>query len=101
MEITGAIREPAGRRLERIHLDLVRARMPREQLDRIEAIGSIKVREHGTVVALATVTADAYDSLAGALGRSEFRQLVVSVRNLKRGRGRIDGISLNAKPIEL
>jgi hypothetical protein len=72
-------------------------RMPRERINReLDAIGGVWTdrSQKGWLRCGAFIPGDAFHSLCGAVGRHEFQEVVVQIRNLKRGQGTTSEISL-------
>ena len=98
IEVHGSIRHAYNKPIEKIRLHVEPIRVPRERFN-TEAtdIGGAWMEQKMVLYAHVGVPADAFYSLAESLGRGEFKEVSLTLLDLKRGRARVDGFCLEPR----
>ena len=102
--LLGTRRSASERPYKTIEAHLLPTHAHRDKIQSdLDAIGNVWTRrgEKGRLCCSAFVPADAYQSLCGSVSRGDFVEFVVRVRNLTRGRGTTDEISLRPELTDL
>ncbi len=104
LTLFATIRSKSPRPYRYLRVSLWPVYIPREQINReLDAIGGVWAdhSQKGWLRCGAFVPSDAYHSLCGAVGRNEFKEIVVEIRNLKRGQGTTSEFSLRPELTDL
>ena len=97
-EVHGPIRHAYDKPIERIRLHVGPIRIPRERFNaEATCIGAAWMEERTTLYVGVEVPADAFYSLAEGVGRGVFKEVSITLLDLKRGKARVDGVCLEAK----
>lgn len=104
LDLFATIRSDTHRPYRYIEAHVLPMHLPRERISReLEAIGNVWTdrKKRGWLLCSAFVPEDSYYSICDAVGRGEFRELVIQVRNLNRGGGSTSEIALRPKLTDL
>lgn len=99
VEIHGTLRTRTDRPLRYCEIRVYRSDVSLDKMAHdTESIGFADTRHRVTLDAGVWLPFDAFYSVAAALGRGEIREVEVTVRDMKRGRGPVDGVRFEASP---
>jgi hypothetical protein len=102
--VFATIRSKTRRPYSKVELRVIPADFPRQQINHdLKSIGGAwtERQKKGSLICSAHVPADAFHGICEAMGRNDFVELVVEVRNLQRGHGSISGIDFDPEPADL
>lgn len=98
-DVHGLIRHAYDKPIEGIQLHVEPIHVDRERLNpEADCIGVAWMQQKTVLYASVQVPADAFYSLAECLGRGAFKEVSITLLDLKRGRARVDGFCLEAMP---
>ena len=104
LELLATIRSKSSKSYLGLQVSLRPSYVPRDGLNtELDAIGGVWTdrKLKGWLRCSAFIPGDAFHSLCGAVGRSEIQEIVVVVRNLKRGQGTTSEISFRPELTDL
>ena len=101
LTVTGKLRNKTRRKIDRASVRFLPSHVPRDALsDEADRVGNVWVKD-GVLNASVWIPADAFYSLSPALAAGRFRQMTVTVRNLRYNRGSTDEATLDSEPTPL